>query len=169
MHTLFTSLPFASPMPPKARECPRCWKPLQEERRSVFGPDVTVDLCPQCSGEFLDRGEIRKLTGDRDLHKLLTKHLGIDSDSQLLCPACGGLMDAEHLELESATVEVDVCLSCHGVWLDDGELGKIKESDVDHSDLSSEKVAEIFDAKVASDRQRAANSTLGRILRGLRR
>lgn len=148
------------------RECPRCWEPLEEATREVFGPDVTVDICPACSGEFLDEGEIKRLTGDRDLHKLLTEYLGRDAESELVCPDCGGLMDAEMLDLEDEAVEVDVCMACHGVWLDDGELAKLQETTVDFGDLDDEKLAEIWDAKTSSGRRKGL---LGRLLGGLRR
>lgn len=147
------------------RECPRCWRPLEEEERSVFGPDVTVDVCPSCHGTFLDEGEIKRLTGDRDLHKLLTNYLGVDDDGELVCPSCGGLMDAELLELEETSVEVDACLDCFGIWLDDGELAKLERTTADFGDLDDEKRAEIWDAQVAEGRRRGL---LGRLLAGLR-
>lgn len=39
------------------------------------------------------------------------------------CPKCGTTLSEEHIE----AVAVDVCPSCHGVWLDDGELPKLTE------------------------------------------
>lgn len=128
------------------RECPRCWEPLQEETRDAVGPSVTVDVCPDCDGLFLDEGELLRVTGDVDLHRLLTEHLGADSDSDLVCPSCGGLVDAECLEVEDGEAEVDVCLDCHGVWLDPGELEALDASTADHGDLSEEKRAELHDA-----------------------
>lgn len=149
------------------RECPRCWVALEPEKRAVFGPDITVDVCPQCSGEYLDKGELKRLTGDRDLHALLTKHLGVDADSDLVCPSCGGIMDAEYLEVDKDTeVEVEVCLDCKGLWLDDGELAKLQDAETDFSKLSPEKQAEIFDAKVAESRRKKA---LGGLFGGLRK
>ena len=83
------------------------------------------------------------LTGNRPLHHLTTKHLGVDSDSEILCPGCGSLMDDEH----PGGVEIDVCLQCNGVWLDKKELNLLK--DIDPSSmkaLSPEKLAEMYDA-----------------------
>ena len=40
------------------------------------------------------------------------------------CPKCGQKLAAETCD----SVEIDVCPSCHGVWLDAGELGTIVES-----------------------------------------
>src|ERR1039457_6341083 len=40
------------------------------------------------------------------------------------CPKCGQKLSPE----KCGTVEIDVCPSCKGVWLDMGELGTIVES-----------------------------------------
>src|SRR5439155_1266495 len=72
-----------------------------------------------------DKEEIRKLTGDWSLNKLLTKYVGLDSDSQLVCPNCGGLMEIE----DAGNVRVDACLDCKGVWLDAGELERLAAMD----------------------------------------
>lgn len=39
------------------------------------------------------------------------------------CPKCGQPLAAERLD----SVEIDVCPSCKGVWLDAGELGTIMD------------------------------------------
>ncbi len=39
------------------------------------------------------------------------------------CPKCGQKLSSE----KCGTVEIDVCPSCKGVWLDKGELGTIVE------------------------------------------
>ncbi|HYR82278.1 MAG TPA: zf-TFIIB domain-containing protein, partial [Thermoplasmata archaeon] len=78
-----------------ARECPRDWSPLTKETRHSHLRAVEADVCPKCKGIFLDKKEIRKLTGDWSLNKLLTKYVGLESDSQLVCPNCGGLMEIE--------------------------------------------------------------------------
>lgn len=116
--------------------------------------NVEVDACPKCQGIFLDRGEIKALTGSSDLHQLLTKYLGLDSDSQLVCPNCGGLMDGE----DAGDVRVDVCIKCHGVWLDAGELKHLTETDdAKYREFSPEKIEEILKAKdiEASERRKA--------------
>jgi len=39
------------------------------------------------------------------------------------CPKCGMELHEERME----GVAVDICSTCHGVWLDDGELAKLTE------------------------------------------
>lgn len=104
-------------------ECPRCWVECDRKEIDVFGPNIFIDICPKCKGLWLDKGELGKLLKDRKITDFLTKHIGTQSKSELICPRCGSLMDFERAE----DVEVDVCLRCHGVWLDANELERLRE------------------------------------------
>lgn len=147
-----------------ARECPRDWTSLRKERRHALGRSVEVDECPTCYGIFLDKKEIRTLTGSFSLQELLSKHLGLDSDSPLVCPNCGGLMDGE----DAGDVRVDVCLKCNGVWLDVGELTRLSEiDDAEFRSFTPDKIAEILKAKDIEDRER--RKAIRSLFRGLRR
>jgi Zn-finger nucleic acid-binding protein len=146
------------------RECPRDWTPLQKEPRQAHLRSVEVDACPTCKGLFLDRREIRTLTGSGDLNKLLTQYLGLDSDSQLVCPNCGGLMDGE----DAGNVRVDVCLDCKGVWLDAGELERLASmDDAEFRHFTPEKIEEILKAKEIHREERV--KAVRSLFRGLRR
>ena len=126
------------------RDCPRCFSELKSEtvRKGIW--NIEIDKCDSCLGVYLDKGELMTLTGNRPLHHLTTKHLGIDSGSELLCPSCGSVMDDEH----PGGVEIDVCLQCNGVWLDKKELDLLKELDSSTlKNLSPEKMAELYDAE----------------------
>jgi len=123
----------------------------------VHRRSVEADVCPKCNGIFLDKKEIRALTGSSSLHALLTKFLGLDSDSRLVCPNCGGLMDGE----DAGDVRVDVCLDCNGVWLDAGELNRLAEmDDAQFREFTPDKVEEILKAKdiQANERRKAIRS-----------
>ena len=125
------------------RECPRCFLELVPEvlKRGIW--KIEIDKCSSCNGIYLDKGELLSLTKNKPLHHLTTTHLGVDSDSELLCPSCGSIMDAEYPN----GVEIDVCLSCNGVWLDNDELEKLRSIDPSELEqLSPEKIAEIYDA-----------------------
>ena len=104
-------------------DCPKCQVRMREMDAEVPGKKVMMDACPSCNGIWLDRGELRKVLGDRKLADYLTKDIGTRTESPLVCPRCGGLMDYEHAE----EVEVDVCLDCRGVWLDAGELAELQD------------------------------------------
>ncbi len=105
-----------------ALECPRCWVEMDKEEVPTLGMRLITDSCPRCEGLWLDEGELHKVLKDRHLSDYLTKDIGTSSDSPLVCPRCKGLMTVERAE----EVEVDVCLSCNGVWLDGGELEALR-------------------------------------------
>lgn len=144
----------------EARECPKDWTALRKEQRHSFLRKVEVDVCPTCGGLFLDKNEVRALTGSESLHRLLTKYLGLDSDSQLVCPNCGGLMDGE----DAGGVRVDVCLDCKGVWLDAGELERLRATDsAEFRHFTQEKMDELLKAKDIKheEHRRAIRSLFG--------
>ncbi len=125
------------------RDCPKCFLKLNQKtiKRGVW--KVEIDFCIACHGIYLDKGELLTLTKNKPLHNLTTSHLGVDSDSKLLCPSCGSIMDAEYPD----EIEIDVCLTCNGVWLDNKELEKLKRiNPKDLKSLSPEKIAELYDA-----------------------
>ena len=100
------------------RDCPHCFERLEKKSLKKGLWSVETDVCRSCNGLYLDKGELLKLTSNRPLHNITTKYLGVDSDSKLLCPGCGSIMDMESV----GGVEIDVCLQCNGVWLDSDEL-----------------------------------------------
>lgn len=106
----------------KPIDCLRC--NIRTERKEIkfIGPKFEIDICPKCKGIWLDPGELKKMVKDRKISDYLTKDIGTKSESKLVCPRCGGLMDIEKAD----DIEVDVCLSCRGVWLDEGELEDLK-------------------------------------------
>lgn len=106
----------------KPIECPRCWVEARREEVEIFGPNIEIDVCPKCNGIWLDPGELGKILKNKKMTDYLTKHIGTQSKSKLVCPRCGGLMDIESAD----DIEVDVCLTCRGVWLDAGELEELK-------------------------------------------
>ena len=124
------------------RPCPRDRSPLAP--RKLEG--VTVDECPKCAGVFFDAAELGRVTGDKELAAYLAQVHG-QATSPMVCPGCGGLMDLDKV----ADVEVDHCTSCHGVWLDAGEMDRIAARGEDA-------LAQGFDAKMraAEDRRYAA-------------
>jgi len=103
-------------------ECHKCWVEMKKEEVETFGPNIVIDVCPKCNGIWLDKGELGKLLKDKKMSNYLTKHIGTKSRSPLICPRCANIMDIEKAD----DVEVDVCLTCGGVWLDSGELEELK-------------------------------------------
>lgn len=146
------------------RSCPRDHTPLVESKLDK-GRGATVDSCGKCGGLFLDADELKRLTGDAELNRYLIKDVGDDSDSPLVCPSCGGIMDEETIPLDASqkeSVKVDVCLTCFGLWLDAGELETLGRRERGEVALPEGKAAEIEDAKWRrSERKRRLGGILG--------
>ncbi|MFO7990864.1 MAG: zf-TFIIB domain-containing protein [Thermoplasmata archaeon] len=147
-------------MPSEKLQCPKCWVDMDKKIVEVLGPDIEIDVCPECMGIFLDDGELKKLVKDKKLTDFLTKEIGTQSKSELVCPKCGSLMDIESAE----EIEVDVCLECSGVWLDAGELEGLKELSEEGYELDEDaKMSERYEEMV----YRSKHSLLARFIKKL--
>ncbi len=100
--------------------CPRCPKSGLERRLTDRG--VEVELCPSCSGAWLDRGEIFSFTKDpAGLHARILSARNAAVPGSLASPATGAPMNV----LSIGGVEVDECPKTGGIWLDAGELERL--------------------------------------------
>lgn len=117
------------PSPPVDRRkpsCPRCHSNLEHYAYR----DRDLDMCPQCGGVWLDRGEFRDLTRESDVYQGEQAPKGYvrgpikDSVKYIPCVRCGGLMHRKNFAKVSGVI-IDECRS-HGVWLDGGELERIR-------------------------------------------
>jgi len=87
---------------------------------------LEVDLCPKCGGLWLDRGEIthaaqlpeEELARLRDLLRGSSGPPPVPTENKAPCPACEGQLS----EVLLGQVHVDYCGTCHGIFLDRGEL-----------------------------------------------
>jgi Zn-finger nucleic acid-binding protein len=117
--------------------CPRCNLSLNE----LTKVGVSVDVCANCRGMWLDRGELEKLVvhvrnGERknDPAAQYTEAsagiarrtgwpaTGTPRDGILRCPRCATPLNGACQD----GVRLDACGGCHGGWLDRGELERIK-------------------------------------------
>jgi Zn-finger nucleic acid-binding protein len=143
----------------KTIDCPRCWVETTRIEVEVLGPNIEIDECPKCHGIWLDPGELKRLLKDRKLTKYLTKDIGTQSKSQLVCPRCGSLMDIESAE----DVDIDVCLNCKGVWLDAGELDDLKaKSEEGYKGDEMAKAEEKYEEFIRKSRERRLMGFFGR-------
>jgi Zn-finger nucleic acid-binding protein len=87
---------------------------------------LEMDLCPKCGGLWLDRGEITRASTlpEEELARLRGLLLGaggpppVPTENKAPCPACPGRL----AEVVLGAVHVDYCGTCHGIFLDRGEL-----------------------------------------------
>jgi len=87
--------------------CPGCRAEMTESTSS----EITVDVCPECSGLWLDAGEFEKLGGE-------LPRGGVCYGGDRRCPRCDAPMDVR----PSKVAELDVCPRCRGMYLDKAEL-----------------------------------------------
>ena len=108
--------------------CPNCKNAGLEETRYM---SETIDVCASCAGMWFERNELSGLlstvdNGEDDAD--FVSQLGMEiKASGRACPECELMMTAYHL-LEGFEIEVDVCKSCHGAWIDHEEIEQVKSS-----------------------------------------
>lgn len=92
--------------------------PLSEYEAS---PGVSVELCAQCRGLFLDRHEIRELVGGGSLAKATeVVPVSLGDEMGMRCPKCVEPV-MQPLRVKGADeVGSWQCRSCGGLWLGDG-------------------------------------------------
>jgi Zn-finger nucleic acid-binding protein len=111
-------------MPDETIVCVKCNTEL--EKSIVY--DVEVDVCRQCGGLWLDRGEIAALAAYRDSVLAELREINMEGAAAsrparppaktLRCPACPGTLEEKLV----GAVRVDFCPRCQGFHLDRGEL-----------------------------------------------
>lgn len=97
---------------------------------------IELDYCMECSGVWLDSGELELLTAvlnaegaNLSLSELVTRPAG---QGKRRCPVCHNKMNkiwlgkrAEGLMGKGPEALIDRCPLGHGMWFDSGELQKV--------------------------------------------
>ena len=109
--------------------CPACSTPLHTARVD----NVEIEVCTEgCHGIFLDRHELND--SDDKAEPLGAAILSLfdgppkvspDTTKRYRCPHCEMWM-MRHKFRPNIEVTVDTCPKCAGVWLDGGELERIR-------------------------------------------
>ncbi len=113
---------------PRTAVCPRCEVTLKIH--IPHGDHEEYDICPKCGGLWLDAGEFRRATRKVDVHR----HNKRKGDylreplrnplNYIPCVRCGKAMNRKNFARISGVI-IDEC-GGHGIWLDSGELEKIR-------------------------------------------
>jgi hypothetical protein len=112
---------------PWTMKCPVCDVEMVSEEVEIPGPNVVIDYCPDCRGIWLDEGELNKLLHSKAPERVIKGSPGIKRWGKEVCPRCKGAMQIKFVH----DIEVDECTECSGIWLDRGELKRLKDSDLD--------------------------------------
>ena len=142
-------------------DCPRCSEPMDLRCIDIGDVCMDFDICFVCDGVFLDDGEMRKITDNKPLETWLVDYMGNETDSELTCPRCASPMNEEDVH----GVSLDICLKCHGIWFDGGELDEIKsmKSD-DFMDIPPERRAKKYDAEMLEKRKKPISRFFSKLL-----
>lgn len=110
-------------------KCPACGTRMTE---MVVG-DVVVDVCQGgCGGIWFDNWELKKFDephehlGEQLLDVDVAPDIKVDRSKRRQCPKCVGVTMMRHFFSVKREVEVDECAACAGIWLDTGELRRIR-------------------------------------------
>jgi hypothetical protein len=110
-------------------ECPACNHTLTPMNVS----NITVDACRGgCGGVWFDRFEIDKVDEPHeeagiellDIERDPSKK--VDYDAQRKCPKCDDANLMRHFYDVKREILVDECPACAGLWLDTGELTRLR-------------------------------------------
>jgi hypothetical protein len=116
--------------------------------------NVVADVCQDgCGGVWLDQFELQKVdnadecVGADVLAVEPAPDVVIDWMERRNCPQCHGIVMARHFFSVKMQIEIDECPKCGGVWLDQGELAKIREqfgSDEEMQEATEQHFSEVF-------------------------
>jgi len=112
--------------------CPVCGKTMK--KIYLEEAHINVDICLDgCGGIYLDNRELKKIDEEKeDIKEIKEATAGKEfkeenrTERQIKCPVCGHLM-VKNYTSRNKSVEIDTCYNCGGVFLDNGELQKIRE------------------------------------------
>jgi len=99
----------------------------------------TVEVCPDCKGEWLAAGELQKIAEHHDevftpreiasLDAVNKEILTAEKDDhdELICPACDNVPMEHFNYADTSGIILHKCTECDGIWMDKDELKKIEE------------------------------------------
>ena len=115
-----------------ALTCPQCAAPMNEVKAEAsMGYFILLDQYPRCGGIWCDRWELYPVTAaaadrlDAVDQQALWQPVGPAAD-QLQCPRCRAHMKTLRDPTIPADARIERCPNCEGMWLNRGELHRLK-------------------------------------------
>ena len=115
-------------------QCPKCQHPAEDFQTSA---GVTVNFCQGCKGLWFDEGEFARYCQTASDLAHLTSRLQEAHPTSFTCPRCVHSLLCELPYQQGGALLIDWCPTCHGVWLDAGELQKIQRLALDETARST--------------------------------
>jgi len=110
--------------------------------------NVEIDYCTNCSGIWLDAGELELLLGDAEQAGQLLRSFKIDkncTEAARKCPICLKRMEKTVVGLKPPLLLIDKCPRNDGLWFDKGELRDIlRRACLDKDSKIQKLLADIF-------------------------
>lgn len=121
-------------------KCPACDSELTQKKTAA----VTVDVCTAaCGGMWLDANELDQVDEQSErvpfdmLRPVSNQRVVIDQSKKRQCPKCPGQHLTRVMDAMSSGIDLDTCPRCQGVFLDLGELEKLREFTGDRAERTA--------------------------------
>ena len=144
-------------------KCPAC----SNELSKVVSDNIKVNLCKGgCGGLWFDQFELKKVdTPEKPAGETLAQMQkqealhSTDRIKQRKCPRCLDIVMMRHYFSVKKGVLVDECAGCGGIWLDSGELEKIRNefsSSEERDRITAQYFSKLFDPELAATKIKRA-------------
>ncbi len=125
-------------------DCPAC----KNAMITLELTEVEIDYCTDCSGIWLDAGELEQLLGHADKSKQLISSFRLDptcTEKPRKCPICDRKMQKVLVGTDKPVLLIDRCRRGDGLWFDAGELQNIIDrAHLDPENKIKKLLADIF-------------------------
>lgn len=146
-----------------APHCPKCRLPL----RPLKSAGVTLDACVECKGLWFDGGEVERVIGVGTARPFREQLAGLGSRVRgAACLRGHGSMREVTLEVDEHRTVVSGCPQCGGVWIDRGDLVRIRPHLPQPSVASDERI-EGLELQVDEAQREADDRRIGAIESGV--
>lgn len=115
--------------------CPKCDKSMSQVHSSKRG--ISLDKCTSCHGFWIEKSDLDKLFKqeyDFNFSHYLDPHSLHKKD--LECPLCGHKLFQG--KTKQNNLEIELCRTCEGVYVDQGELNQLINIEMDQSSKQPE-------------------------------